>query len=321
MHHPRASGAPVTEIPCDRRDLSPTDRLPPFLCVGTRASDDGPVAPSTCEPIGDGTDPGLEPYRTLRLRKDLGRLTRFVAEGDKVVDRLLESAYPVESLLATVAAFARVQHLVERRPEPIRVFLATSKDEIHRVTGFQSEDLKAVGRIPRPTTLDDVMGRTVAPRTFAALDGVTNAENVGVVVRNAAGLGVHALLVADTTCSPYLTRAIRTSMGAVFRLLVVEGLPLAETLRRLRVRGVRSVAAHPTATGRSLAEVDFRGDVCIVLGSEGDGISPEVLAACDVQASIRMSAGVDSLNVGSAAAAFFYEASRQRRGDGHFKTT
>lgn len=271
------------------------------------------MAPASFQPIGDGTSTALEPYRSLRLHRSLGRVDRFVAEGAKVVDRLLESAFPVESLLATERAFERVRHLVEARPDPIVVLLARTKDDIHAITGFRSEDIKAVGRVGPPTPLDEVLRDAPRPRLFAAIDGVTNAENVGVIVRNAAGLGVGALLVAGTSCSPFLTRAIRTSMGTVFRLPVVEGLDLADALRGLGAAGVRSIAAHPGATGPTLAEVDLRGDVCIVLGSEGDGISEGVLRACGQAVALPMASGVDSLNVGSAAAAFFYEAFRQRR--------
>jgi len=271
------------------------------------------VAPLNIEPIGDGSHPDLAPYRTLRLRKDLGRLARFVAEGDKVVDRLLESPFPVESLLLTAKALARIRHLLDARPETIRVFLAEAKSQIDALTGFRSEDVKAVGRVARAPTLDEVLRDSPRPRLFAAIDGVTNAENVGVVVRNAAGLGAHGLLVADTSCSPFLTRAIRTSMGAVFRLPAVEGLALPAALARLRDAGVRCVAAHPATTARPLPDADLRGDACLVFGSEGTGISKEVLAACDEAVAVPMAPGVDSLNVGSAAAAFFYEAWRQRR--------
>lgn len=284
-----------------------------FLGGRARVADDGPVPPLTFEPLGDGAHPDLEPYKTLRLRKDVGRLARFVAEGDKVVDRLLESPFPVESLLLTTKALARIRHLLDARPEPIRVFLAATKAEIDAVTGFRSEDVKAVGRIVAAPTLDDVLRDSPRPRLFAAIDGITNAENVGVVVRNSAGLGAHALLVADTSCSPFLTRAIRTSMGAIFRLPAVEGLALPAALSRLRAAGVRCVAAHPAATTRPLPGVDLSGDVCVVLGSEGTGISEAVLETCDEAVAVPMASGVDSLNVGSAAAAFFYEAWRQRR--------
>jgi TrmH family RNA methyltransferase len=101
-------------------------------------------------------------------------------------------------------------------------------------------------------------------------------------------------------------------MGAIFRLPVVEGLDLTETLRKLRTRGVRCIAAHPRMDTPRLWQTDFTSDSCVVFGSEGYGISAEVLAGCDAAVTIPMHTGVDSLNVGNAAAVFLYEASRQR---------
>jgi tRNA G18 (ribose-2'-O)-methylase SpoU len=83
-------------------------------------------------------------------------------------------------------------------------------------------------------------------------------------------------------------------------------------LKELRGRGVRCIAAHPHATGRTLSQADFSGDCCLVFGSEGDGISMPVLEACDEAVAISMPPTVDSLNVGAAAAVFLYEANRQR---------
>ena len=264
-------------------------------------------------PIGDAGHPDLEPYRTLRRRKDLARESRFVAEGMKIVDRLLASPFPVESLLLTEERFARIGPLLAARSGNVRVFLASPKEQIVHVTGFPDrQGIKAVGRIPLVLTLEGVLRDARRPCLFAALDGITNAENVGVVVRNAAALGVGALVAGETSCSPFLTRAIGTSMGAVFSLPVVERVPLLDALVTLRAAGVRCVAAHPSAMARPLPDADLRGDCCIVLGSEGDGISPQVLAACDEAVAVPMPEHVDSLNVGSAAAAFFYEAWRQR---------
>ncbi|MEI7729391.1 MAG: RNA methyltransferase [Verrucomicrobiota bacterium] len=87
---------------------------------------------------------------------------------------------------------------------------------------------------------------------------------------------------------------------------------LEQTLRQLRAQGIRIVAAHPHTDQRTLSQASLAGDVCVVFGSEGDGISPEVLAVCDETAVVPMSKGVDSLNVGSAAAVFCYEVARQR---------
>jgi len=273
------------------------------------------VALLRIQPLGEAAATDLAPYTTLRRRKDLERQARFVAEGGRIVERLLESPFPVESLLLTPAWLVRLEGRLDARPDAIHVLLASSKAEVERATGFPDrEGLKAVGRIPHATTLEEMLRYQPRPHLFAALDGITNAENVGVIVRNAAALGVQALIAGETTCSPFLTRAIGTSMGAVFALPIVEHMPLAEALRRLRVAGVRCVAAHPAAIARSLPEADVRGDCCLVLGSEGEGISPAILDLCDEAVAVPMARAVDSLNVGSAAAVFFYEAWRQRRG-------
>jgi tRNA G18 (ribose-2'-O)-methylase SpoU len=147
---------------------------------------------------------------------------------------------------------------------------------------------------------------------FAAVEGLTNAENLGALVRNCAAFQVQALIVGETAGSPYLRRAVRNSMGTIFQLPVIEPPSLVATLRELRAQGVRCIAAHPRAHGKLLGRADFTIDCCIVFGSEGYGLTAEALEACDEAVSIPMAPRIDSLNVGSAAAAFLYEANRQR---------
>jgi TrmH family RNA methyltransferase len=103
-------------------------------------------------------------------------------------------------------------------------------------------------------------------------------------------------------------------MGTIFHMPVVETTSLIQALHDLRAWGIRCLAAHPHADGRTLSQANLKSDCCIVFGSEGYGISPAVLAVCDEAAAIPMPQTVDSLNVGSAAAVFLYEANRQRRG-------
>jgi TrmH family RNA methyltransferase len=131
-------------------------------------------------------------------------------------------------------------------------------------------------------------------------------------VRNCVAFGVQALLVGETSASPYLRRAVRNSMGTVFQLPVIESGDLVGTLNELRRQGVRCIAAHPHTDQKVLPQANFARDCCIVFGSEGNGISASVLAACDEAVAIPMPPTVDSLNVASAAAVFLYEASRQR---------
>jgi tRNA G18 (ribose-2'-O)-methylase SpoU len=268
-------------------------------------------------PLAEATAEDLAPYTTLRRTKDLSRSQRFVAEGAKVVQRLLESPHAVESLLLTEAWVERVRPGLERRGEAVRLLVAPDRDAIERVTGFGDRaGIKALGRLAARRTLDGLLDTLPAPRLLVALDGVSNAENVGVVVRNAAALGAQALIVGERTCSPFLTRSIGASMGASFVMPSVDDMPLLDAVATLKRRGVRVVGAHPAARSRVLPATALLGDVCFVFGAEGDGISADVLAACDLTVSIPMPAAVDSLNVASAAAVFLYEAWRQRRGPG-----
>jgi len=171
----------------------------------------------------------------------------------------------------------------------------------------------ALGKIPAQETLDSVLPRSSSPRLFVAMDGLANAENIGVLVRNCAAFGVQAILVSETSSSPYLRRAVRNSMGTVFKMPVVHCTNLAETLRTLQgFRQFKVYAAHPHTEEHSIQRSDFSGNCCIVFGNEGSGVSPQVLSACDMPVAIPMQSGVDSLNVASASAVFLYEVMRQR---------
>jgi tRNA G18 (ribose-2'-O)-methylase SpoU len=275
--------------------------------------------------------PQLQPYRTMRRQTEQRQQGIFVAEGEKVVRRLLASRLEVVSVLLPEKWLQDLRPLLEARPEQIEVFVAEKK-LLETLTGFSMyQGLLAVGRVPPPVSLAEILARSAQPYLLAAVDALSSAENLGALVRNCAAFNVQALLVGETSGSPYLRRAVRNSMGTVFRLTVVEfaelqlaagvrknpgaaGSPdtLKEALAWLRSRGCRCIAAHPHVKGCTLTQADFTRDCCIVFGSEGYGISPSVLEACDEAAAIPMPPTVDSLNVGGAAAVFLYEANRQR---------
>jgi tRNA G18 (ribose-2'-O)-methylase SpoU len=256
--------------------------------------------------------PELEPYRTMRMQAEHRRQGIFVAEGEKVVRRLLESPLTVVSVLLPEKWFYQFEPLLQARPEQVQVYLAP-KERLEQLTGFSMfQGVLAVGKVPAPLSLEALLATCPRPCLLVAVDGLTNAENLGGLVRNCAALGAHGLLVGETSSSPFLRRAVRGSMGAIFRLPAVELDNLAEALRQLRHQGIRCLAAHPHAQGRRLSATRLTGDCCLVFGSEGYGLAPNILAACDEPVAIPMAAGIDSLNVASAAAAFLYEAARQR---------
>jgi tRNA G18 (ribose-2'-O)-methylase SpoU len=266
------------------------------------------------EPIQDLELPELLPYRTMRQSVDQYEQGLFVAEGEKVVRRLLESQFTVVSLLLPDRWVPVFEPLLKTRPEPdIPVYTVSDKHVLEQLTGFSMfQGVLAVGKIPVRHTLSEILVRSARPRLFAAVEGLANAENLGALVRNCAAFGVQALIVGETSSSPFLRRSVRNSMGTIFDLTVLETPGLLDTLRALRSEKFHCVAAHPRAPGRIVAQADFTGDCCIVFGSEGHGLTPDILDVCDEAVSIPMPPKVDSLNVGSAAAVFLYEANRQR---------
>lgn len=266
-------------------------------------------------PVSSLDDPGLQPYRTLRRPLEHQHSGIFVGEGEKVVTRLLESELEVLTILLTPEWLAVCHSLLETKTGDVRVFVAP-KQLLESIVGFHlHQGIMAVAKIPSPLTLREALERSSKPRLLVAVDGLTNAENLGVLVRNCAAFGVDALLVGETSSSPYLRRAVRNSMGTLFDLAVVHVADLVEALGELRsAHGVRVIAAHPHAEKNALPATSMVGDCCLVFGSEGSGIREKVLAACDEAVEIPMEKGVDSLNVASASAVFLFEARRQRRG-------
>jgi tRNA G18 (ribose-2'-O)-methylase SpoU len=258
--------------------------------------------------------PELQPYRTMRRQHEHRQQGIFVAEGEKVVRRLLESQFSVVSVLLPEKWLHELDPLLQARPEEIQVFVA-EKALLETLTGFSMyQGLLAVGKVPPLPTLEQIVTRSPQPRLLVAADGLSSAENLGALVRNCAAFNAQALIVGETCSSPFLRRAVRSSMGTIFHMPVVETTSLIQALHDLRAWGIRCLAAHPHADGRTLSQANLKSDCCIVFGSEGYGISPAVLAVCDEAAAIPMPQTVDSLNVGSAAAVFLYEANRQRRG-------
>jgi tRNA G18 (ribose-2'-O)-methylase SpoU len=259
----------------------------------------------------------LQPYKTLRRPLEHERSGIFVAEGEKVVRRLLESTLDVSTILLTPEWLEQYRVVLEGRVGDLLVYVAP-KNLMESIVGFHlHQGIMAVARIPNPIDLSEAIRQSKRPALLVAVEGLTNAENLGVLVRNCAAFGADALLVGEASSSPYLRRAVRNSMGTVFTLPVVHLTSLVGAINEMKsVHHIHVVAAHPHAEKRTLHAISLREDCCVVFGSEGEGIDPAVLAVCDDSVAIPMKNNVDSLNVASASAVFLFEVQRQRYNSG-----
>jgi len=257
--------------------------------------------------------PELEPYRTLRRPLEHRKQGIFVAEGEKVVRRLLDSGLTIVSMLMTPEWFQQVFEAENwGREDSFDVFLGERK-LLESIVGYRlHQGILAVAIVPAESSLQDAIPTFSKPHLLVALDGIVSTENVGVIVRNCAAFGVDGILVGETTSSPYLRRAVRNSMGTIFRLPVFSVSNLVTTLSGLRSEyGTTIVAADPEGQ-ISIYAADFSGNTCIVFGNEGSGLSSSILEVCTIRVAIPMLKEADSLNVANAGAVFLYEARRRR---------
>jgi len=254
--------------------------------------------------------PELQPYRTLRRPKEHLDKRIFVAEGEKVVRRILASKLPVVSLLVSNEWLTRLSSEIQSLPPD--VFVA-DMGLLETIVGFRMhQGIMAVGQVPPEPILEDLIQLSPPPKLFAAVDGLVFAENVGAIVRNCAAFGVQGIVVGATSASPYLRRAVRNSMGTVFQIPVIHTAALLDTLMTLRFRHKISIIIADAHTHTSLYEVNYRNDICFVFGNEENGVSEAVRSAETHSIGIPMKEGVDSLNVASASAVILSEVARQR---------
>jgi tRNA G18 (ribose-2'-O)-methylase SpoU len=257
--------------------------------------------------------PELRPYRTLRRPSEHFQAGIFVAEGEKVVRRLLDSDLAIVSVLATHEWLEELAQERSMQKERTITFFVGDKQLLQQIVGFNvHQGIMAIGRLPPQCSFDEVISSIPSPHLIVALDGLSQAENVGVITRNCAAFGVDAIIAGETSCSPYLRRAVRNSMGTVFKLPIIHVGNLRESLQGLRTRFGTRVLATDAHSRFPVSSANLTGNVCIILGNEDVGVSPEILSISSERIAIPMQKETDSLNVGSASAVCLYEAGRQR---------
>lgn len=270
--------------------------------------------------INNFDNPDLRPYLTLRRPEEQRKKGIFIAEGVKVVIRLLNSHLKIHTMLITQEWF---DLLIKKdkgisppnynnRLNDCKIFIA-SKEMMEKIVGYRlHQGIMAVASIPEEPKLEEFMSGIKSESIIVALDNLVNSENVGVIVRNCAAFGVDLILAGETSSSPYLRRAVRNSMGAIFQMPVIHSENLIDSLSLMKNKyHIRIIATDPHDNS-SIFNKDLRGNICIVFGNEDSGVSEKILNICDERISIPMMKNTDSLNVASASSVFLYEARKQR---------
>ncbi len=257
--------------------------------------------------IDDPADPRLRDYTCLtdvelrRRREPAEGL--FIAEGEKVIRRARYSGYQMRSMLLSAKWVDTMRDVIDEVPAPV---YAVSPDVAEQVTGYHVHRgaLASMERKPLPDA-----GELLADaRRVAVMEAVNDHTNIGAVFRSAAALGMDAVLLSPDCADPLYRRSVKVSMGAVFSVPYARLEQWPRDLEMVRERGFRLLALTPDAKAEDIdAVAPHRMErVALMLGAEGEGLSTRALVAADQWVRIPMAHGVDSLNVGAAAAVAFY---------------
>ncbi len=255
-------------------------------------------------------DPRVAPYHNLRERALRGENV-FIAEGTLVVQRLVESDYAVDSIFALAE---HAQEFVGIAGNETPVYVA-DRSLMVEIVGFPfHRGVMAVGRRPESPSIEEVMECLEAKSrlTLVVCPETTHAENLGMVFRTAAALGVDGVILGPKSCDPLCRRALRTSMGGVLRMPFARSSDLGADLRLLKKRwNVRLAATVLADDAELLGDVAWPERVGLMLGNEFNGLTEEWLSLCDHRVTIPMAPGTDSLNLAVAAGLFIYERMRE----------
>lgn len=223
----------------------------------------------------------------------------FFAEGPKLILELCKSCAPA-AVYATEAALARTPALAALDGVTTRV----APHVAEKLAGTKSsQGVFALLQTPAPPT-----HLLHSARRLLALEGVQDPGNVGTLLRSAAAFGFDGVLLGPGCAAPFAPKTLRASMGAAGRLPVLTVPDLPAALTALRGRGVTCLAAA-LYHSRPLDEVgtDFPGGLCLVIGSEGQGLTDAAVAACDAAVRIPMTELVESLNASVAGSVLLWQ--------------
>ena len=148
------------------------------------------------------------------------------------------------------------------------------------------------------------------PPFILILDGIEDPHNLGAIIRTANQAGAHGVIIPKRRAVGLTPTVARTSAGAINYVPVAKVTNISNTMKELKDRGMWFVCAD--MDGTLMYDMDLTGPIGLVIGNEGDGVSPLVKKNCDMVASIPMKGDIDSLNASVAAGVLSYEIVRQR---------
>jgi len=230
-------------------------------------------------------------------------------EGLRILEEAIRSGLRFRAVFFNETAATRAERLLSQLGAQVETLVLPDKLFASIVPSESPQGVAALARW-KEFSLEDVMAKAQAG-PLLAIAGVQDPGNLGTILRSAEAFGAGGVVLGEGTVSPFNPKVVRASAGSVFRLPLARA-KLSEALERMKALGLRLVATA-SHKGSPLDQANLSGPLAIFVGSEGAGVSRDLIKAMDEAVPLPQATQVDSLNVGVAASIVLYEAARNKR--------
>lgn len=280
--------------PMDRAPRPPRPEQPP--------RPPRPAPPKEEHRMPPQNDAFLPPENLLSGRNPI----REAIKSGRDIEKLLVAKGDLSGTAREIVAMARERHI------PVQMVERSRLDEITR----NHQGMLAFASAYRYYDVEDMLADAEEKNEqpfLVVLDGVTDPMNLGAIIRTAACVGAHGVIVPERRAVGLTPSAVKASAGAIETVKVARVTNLTRTLEMLKKQGVWLYAAD--MDGKDYRKVRFSGPMALIIGAEGEGVSRLVLDACDFKVSLPMKGGVGSLNASVAAGILMYAAMNGEAGE------
>jgi RNA methyltransferase, TrmH family len=250
--------------------------------------------------------------KDLRRAFSRGELTEdgyCAIEGFRILDEAIRSGLRFRAVFFSESASLRAEKLLSQLGAQVETLLLPDKLFASVVPSDAPQGVAALARW-KEFSLEDVLAKSNAG-PLLAIAGVQDPGNLGTILRSAEAFGAGGVLLGEGTVSPFNPKVVRASAGSVFRLPMARA-KLSDAIGGMKALGIRLVATA-SHKGKALDQSNLAGPLAIFVGSEGAGLSRELIKSMDEVVAIPQAPQVESLNVGVATSIVLYEVARQRK--------
>jgi tRNA G18 (ribose-2'-O)-methylase SpoU len=230
------------------------------------------------------------------LKKNLNNINSFIADGEKVVLKLLNSDLEILKIFSKKEFILENIDLIYTKISNNNIFYA-DKQLLADIIGFRLHTgVMALAVSKEMTTLEKFSGNIVI------LNNIIDAENVGSIIRNCIGFGFLNIILDKQSAYLYLRRTVRVSMGAVFKINYLYTDNLIDIIKHLKQKKYTIISIENTYNSENLFDYTKQSNIVLIFGNESKGICTDILEMSDKILQIPITKSIDSLNVSNASA-------------------